>query len=96
MVATNVNSSAAPARPRNFRRVKRKCCFIWAKSISTFLRKRREDWKASVFCEAITACRPASSKGTDRARFGPCVHCGRIGHILQSLPVARYTCMLSF
>ena len=59
-VAVSSTSSLAPLRPRSRSRSSPRMRFIWANRISTFLRSRRDCWKASVFANARTLSRTSS------------------------------------
>ena len=76
--------------------MKRKCCFIWAKSISTFLRKRREFLEGFGVLQGNNVLPNGLFEWHRQGALGPRVHCCRIGHILQSRAVARYICIFSF
>src|SRR5512132_3829867 len=58
-VATSRTSSRAPLKPLSRSRSSLKMRFMWANSISTFLRSWRDCWKASVVARARTRSRSA-------------------------------------
>src|SRR5215468_161372 len=88
-VATSKTSSRAPLKPLSRSRSSFKMRFMCANNISTFLRSRRDCWKASVLARARTRSRTASSTSRVTLRTGPVVHWGFSGQAEQSLLGAR-------
>jgi hypothetical protein len=82
-------SSRAPLKPLSRSRSSFRMRFMWANSISTFLRSRRDCWKASVLASARTRSRTSSSMSRVTLRTGPIVHWGLSGQAEQSLLRAR-------
>src|SRR6476659_2612265 len=75
-VAVSSTSSLTPLKPRSRSRSSLRMRFIWANRISTFLRSRRDCWKASVLASARTRSRTSSLRSRVILRTTAVVHLG--------------------
>jgi hypothetical protein len=88
-VAVSNTSSVAPLKPRSRSRSSFKMRFICAnRTSSTFLRSRRDRWKASVLASARTWSRTSSLTSRVTLRATDVVHLGFNAQIEQSFLLA--------
>jgi hypothetical protein len=83
-VAVSSTSSLTPLNPRKQSRSSLRMRFMCANLISTFLRSRRDCWKASVLARARTWSRTSSSMSRETLRAFAVVHRDLNSHLLQS------------
>src|SRR5438477_64786 len=88
-IAVSKTSSLAPLKPRNRSRSSLRMRFIWANRISTFLRSRRDCWKAAVLASARTRSRTSSLRSRVILRATAVVHFGFSKQTEQSFLLAR-------
>src|SRR5438477_5953900 len=88
-VAVSSTSSLTPLKPRSRSRSSLSIRFIWANRISTFLRSRRDCWKAAVLASARTRSRTSSLRSRVILRATAVVHFGFSKQTEQSFLLAR-------
>ena len=81
-------SSLAPLKPRSRSRSSLRMRFMCANRISTFLRSRRDCWKASVLANARTRSRTSSLRSRVILRTTAVVHFGFKEQVEQSFLLA--------